>query len=111
MNIGDRITQLRKQKGFSQTELANLSEVSREAVSKYERGEAVPSVDTAAKIANCLDVTIDYLIGNSHELAVDKKTLKRLHDIDSLDESTKDKLYFVIDNILQNYKAKQAYAS
>lgn len=111
MNIGDRITQLRKQKGFSQTELANLSEVSREAVSKYERGEAVPSVETAAKIANCLDVTIDYLIGNTHELAVDKKTLKRLQDIDSLDENTKDKLFFVIDNILQNYKAKKAYAS
>jgi hypothetical protein len=32
-------------------------------------------------------------------------------DIEKLDEPTKDKLYFVIDNIIQNYKAKKAYAS
>jgi len=41
----------------------------------------------------------------------DKKNLKRLQDIEKLDDATKDKLYFVIDNIVQNFKAKKAYAS
>jgi len=37
IKIGDRITQLRKQKGWSQTQLAKTIEASREAIGKYER--------------------------------------------------------------------------
>ena len=44
------IADLRKAKGWSQTELANNSSVSREMIGKYERGEAVPSIDAAKKI-------------------------------------------------------------
>ena len=44
-------------------------------------------------------------------MAVDKKTLKRMQDIDKLDDSTKDKLYFLIENVVQNSKAKKAFAS
>ena len=43
------ITNLRKKKNWSQTDLANQSGVSREMVSKYERGIAIPSVDAAKK--------------------------------------------------------------
>ena len=42
-------------------------------------------------------------------MAVDKKTLKRMQDIDKLDDSTKDKLYFLIDNVVQNSKAKKSF--
>ena len=49
--IGDRIAYLRKVKGISQTELANNIKASREAIGKYERNEAMPSVETAKKIA------------------------------------------------------------
>lgn len=110
MNIGEKITQLRKEKSLSQTELANIVGASREAISKYERGEAVPSVDVAARIADAFEVTIDFLIGKNHTLAVDKKTLKRMQDIDSLDEGTKDKLFFLIDNVIQNTNARKAFA-
>lgn len=51
-SIGHRITQLRKEKGWSQTELAGQAGASREAIGKYERGEASPSVETAKNIAD-----------------------------------------------------------
>lgn len=105
------ISELRKQKGLSQTELANVSGVSREMIGKYERGEAVPSIDAAKKIADAFEVSMDYLIGEGSHASFDKKNIKRLQDIEKLDDATKDKLYFVIDNIIQNYKAKKAYAS
>ena len=111
MKIGDRIAQLRKEKGLSQTDLAAAINASREAISKYERNEASPSVEVASKIAEVFAVTIDYLIGKNHNMAVDKKTLKRMEDIDKLDDSTKDKLFFLIDNVVQNSKAKKAFAS
>jgi transcriptional regulator with XRE-family HTH domain len=105
------ISDLRKQKDWSQTELAANSGVSREMIGKYERGEAVPSIDAAKKIADAFEVSMDYLVGEGVNVSFDKKNLKRLQDIEKLDDATKDKLYFVIDNIVQNFKAKKAYAS
>ena len=54
---------------------------------------------------------MDFLVGEGVNVSFDKKNLKRLQDIEKLDDATKDKLYFVIDNIVQNFKAKKAYAS
>lgn len=61
--------------------------------------------------ADAFEVSMDYLVGEGVNVSFDKKNLKRLQDIEKLDDATKDKLYFVIDNILQNFKAKKAYAS
>jgi transcriptional regulator with XRE-family HTH domain len=105
------IADLRKAKDWSQTELAANSGVSREMIGKYERGEAVPSIDAAKKIADAFEVSMDYLVGEGVNVSFDKKNLKRLQDIEKLDDTTKDKLYFVIDNIIQNYKAKKALVS
>jgi transcriptional regulator with XRE-family HTH domain len=104
------IADLRKAKDWSQSELANNSGVSREMIGKYERGEAVPSIDAAKKIADAFEVSMDYLIGEGSHASFDKKNIKRLQDIEKLDDDIKDKLYFVIDNIIQNSKAKKAYA-
>lgn len=105
------IADLRKAKGWSQTELATNSSVSREMIGKYERGEAVPSIDAAKKIADAFEVSMDYLVGEGVNASFDKKNLKRLQDIEKLDTDVKDKIYFVIDNIIQNVKAKKALAS
>lgn len=108
--LGDRITALRKQKGLSQTDLAKATDVSREALSKYERNEIAPSVHVAARMAETLGVTLDYLIGNAHELAVDKQTLKRIREIEALDNGTKSTLFTIIDTFLRDAKARKAYA-
>lgn len=80
-------------------------------VIRYERNLAAPPIDAAKKIADAFEVSMDYLIGEGSHASFDKKNIKRLQDIEKLDEATKDKPYFVIDNIIQNYKAKKAYAS
>jgi transcriptional regulator with XRE-family HTH domain len=43
--------------------LADNSGVSRVMIGKYERGEAVPSIDAAKKIADALEVSLDNLVG------------------------------------------------
>lgn len=60
MNIIER---LRREKGLSQKDLANILGVSQSAISKYETGVALPSLNTARKIAAALDCTIDELFG------------------------------------------------
>lgn len=108
--LGDRITALRKQKNLSQTDLAKEPDVSREALSKYERNEIAPSVHVAARMAETLGVTLDYLIGNAHELAVNKQTLKRIREIEALNNGTKDTLFTIIDTFLRDAKTRKAYA-
>lgn len=76
MNIGDKITALRKAKDMSQTDLGKAVGVSREIIGRYERNEVLPSVEVAKKIADALEVSLDYLAGEGSQATVDKQTMK-----------------------------------
>lgn len=110
MNTGKIITNLRDEKGWSQSELAQFSQVSRVMIGKYERGEAVPSIDTAKKIADAFGVSLDYLVGERQNASFDKKTVQRLQEIENLVPTVKDKLFFLIDTVIRDTKAQQAYS-
>ena len=105
------VAKLRKEKGWSQTDLANQSEVSREMIGKYERGKAIPSVDAAKKIADAFGVSLDFLVGEGLNSSFDKKTVQRLQDIQDLDDGTRHILFDVIDTFLRDAKTRKAYAS
>ena len=61
--LGERIANLRKTKGISQEELADVLLTSRQAISKWERGEASPDIDRLKDLAIYFNVSIDYLLG------------------------------------------------
>lgn len=105
------MTNLRKEKGWSQSDLANQSGVSREMISKYERGIAIPSVDAAKKNADAFDVSLDYLVGEGINATFDKSTLKRLQDIQNMKPDFRSQLFSVIDSVIRDYKTCQNYAS
>lgn len=56
---------LREERGFSQQRLAEMLDVSQQAVFKYEKTSNEPDISTLIKIADIFGVTVDYLIGNS----------------------------------------------
>ena len=51
-NIGERLIQLRKEKGFSQESLANQLNVTRQAISNWERGKTEPDLQTLIQLAD-----------------------------------------------------------
>lgn len=110
MNTGKIIARLREDKGWNQTELADKSTVSRVMIGKYERGEAVPSIDAAKKIADALEVSLDYLVGEGMNSSFDKKTLKRFQEIDGLEEPKKNVLFDLIDTYIRDAKIRKAHA-
>ena len=61
MDFKERIFQARKAKGFSQEELAELVGVSRQAVSKWETGEAMPDTEKLITLCTVLDLDMEYL--------------------------------------------------
>jgi len=61
--LGERIANLRKEKKVSQEELADVLCTSRQAISKWERGESDPDIDRLKDLAIYFGVSIDYLLG------------------------------------------------
>ena len=104
METGSIITKLRKEKDWSQSELASISSVSREMIGKYERGEAVPSIEAAKKIADAFEVSLDYLVGEGVNSKFDKKTLTRLQDIEKLSGNDKEHVFAMLDAFLAKGK-------
>lgn len=68
-------------------ELGKAVGTSGDIIGKYERNEVKPSVEVAAKIADVLEVSLDYLVGKT-SVEVDAKTLRRLQDIQKLGNKT-----------------------
>ena len=62
MEFNNRLYQLRKQKGFSQEELASRLNVSRQTVSKWEVGDSTPDMEKLVAISDLFDVSLDMLI-------------------------------------------------
>lgn len=61
MTFADNLKTARKEKGFSQEELAATLEVSRQAVSKWEQGETYPEVEKLLQLCRVLEVSMDEL--------------------------------------------------
>lgn len=60
--FGENLTLLRKEKEITQQTLADKLGYSPKAVSKWERGESIPEIETLIKLAEFFNVTIDFLL-------------------------------------------------
>ena len=105
MDLGSKITELRKQKGWSQNELAKNIEVSREIVGRYERNDAAPSIDIANRMADAFGVSLDYLVGNSDQ-EMDKATLNRIQEVTKLSPKEKELVFEFLDAFITKAKLK-----
>jgi transcriptional regulator with XRE-family HTH domain len=67
MILADKISMLRKQNGWSQEELAEQLGISRQSVSKWESGNAIPDLDRVLKLGELFGVSTDYLLKDHME--------------------------------------------
>ncbi len=79
MELSEKILALRKGSGLTQEQLAEKIDVSRQAVSKWESGQAVPEPDKIVALSIAFDVTTDYLLKSSEidDLSVKTEMLQR----------------------------------
>jgi transcriptional regulator with XRE-family HTH domain len=110
MILGDNVMLLRKKKGLSQADLGKIIGTSGDVIGRYERGDITPSVEVVSKIADALEVSVDYLLGKT-KMELDKQTLKRLEDIAKLPDENKNFVLNLIDMALRDFKVKKAHAS
>ena len=69
MALSEKLYEIRKKSGLSQEQLAEQLDVSRQAVSKWESGKAVPESDTLISISEYFNVTLDYLMKEDNSAA------------------------------------------
>ena len=110
LNIGDRIIQLRRAKGWSQGDLAKKTDSSRIMIGKNERNDNLPSIEAILRLSKAFEVSLDYLVGEGLNAAFDKEMMKRLENVEILPKEEKERIFHFIDLIIRDYKAGQAYA-
>lgn len=104
MAFADRLSFARKQKKVRQADLGKLVGTSGDIIGKYERGENTPSIEVAAKIADALGVTLDYLVKDGEYEQVDEETLKRLKDIQAMSPENKNHVFALLDAFIKQTK-------
>ncbi len=79
MDFSEKLLTLRKNRDLTQEQLAERLDVSRQSVSKWESGQAVPELDKIVALSNIFDVTTDYLLKPSeiNELTVKTELLAK----------------------------------
>ncbi|ELR68587.1 hypothetical protein C900_00235 [Fulvivirga imtechensis AK7] len=103
MDLGKKIAELRKQKGYNRDTLGKVVGTSGAVIGRYERGEITPSVEIAKKIAEALEVSLDYLVGSS-EQEIDKATLKRIQEVAKLSPKEKELVFEFLDAFITKAK-------
>lgn len=68
MEFSERLKDLRKQAGLTQVDVAEKLGISQPAYASWERGVKKPTQENLVKIAQILNVSVDYLVGNSEEI-------------------------------------------
>ena len=108
ITFGKKLREAREAKGFSQAELAKQIDSYHSIIGKYERDEVKPSIDVVRKLANVMDTTVGYLLGETEdrELLKDPSMLKRLNDIAKFPEQDKSCILYALDAMISNVKFK-----
>jgi transcriptional regulator with XRE-family HTH domain len=103
MTFGERLTVVRKRKKLSQSDVGKKIGINGDAYGRYERGEVRPTIEMAVKIAEALEVSLDYLAGKT-DTELDNATLKRLQDVTRLPDKEKEHVFVFLDAFLAKMK-------
>ena len=113
MTLGEKIKQLRQEKGYSQTFLEKRSGVNSKLLSKYENGRIIPTADTLRKIAEGLDISADYLIFDNVPKdgrcqLNDLELFERFKEVELMDAENRKMIVNLIDAVIIKTKVQQA---
>lgn len=99
MKYGNRIAELREQKGWTQEQLATSIGITRAALSHYEKNRREPDFETLTQLANLFQVSVDYLIGRTDHSAypLDRDVQQFVDDLELSDAEILKKFNLMID--------------
>jgi len=107
MTFGERLITVRKKKKLSQAETGKKIGISGDAYGRYERSEVRPTIEMAVKIAQAMDVSLDYLTGAT-DMELDNSMLKRIQAVSKLPQKEKECVFLFLDSFIDRMKLQGA---
>lgn len=109
MLLGDKIKRLRQEKNWTQADLAEKVGIHQKQISSYERSINTPSTEVLIRLAEILNVTLDYLAfdtsGHSTTLNIqDRELLRRFEAVDQLSDNEKNLAKEMLDLLILKHK-------
>jgi transcriptional regulator with XRE-family HTH domain len=116
MPFAEKLTKLRKDKGFTQQELAQRARIGIAQIRRYEKGNSSPTLEVIKNIAKTLSVSADELIFDEGEGIVaskikDRELLEQFKQISMLTPQDKEALKTVIESMIIKSKLQQIIPS
>jgi len=111
--FGVRLKALRKQKNWSQKELAAKVVIRFQQLNKYESGLNVPPADMLIKLAHALDVSVDYLLTGNPMVdspLASSRLFKRFQVLEHLNQDDQDTVIKIIDAMIAKGRVEAALA-
>ena len=111
--FGLRLKKLRKQKGWTQKELANQIDIRFAQLNKYECGMHIPPIEKLVQLSDILGVTLDYLImGNRDQIQAlhNMRLIERLKELEGFDSDDQDVIITMIDAMIIKRRVEGAIA-
>ena len=106
--FGVRLTQYRERLQLSITELANRIGVDYMQVSRYEKGQSLPSLESAVRLAQVLEVSLDALATGSEPpeppAFKNKRLFKAMRDLDQLPADRQELALRVLDTVIAGHE-------
>ena len=100
MSFAERLQELREDRGISRKDLAAKLNITVSALGMYEQGRREPNLEMLVRLADCFDVTLDFLVGRSFNEEETKNIIEALHlkkEIDKLPQGYKDIINFMLE--------------
>lgn len=104
-SFAERLAHVRKQRRLSQADTGRLVGINGDAYGRYERGEVRPTVETARRIADALEVSLDYLTGKT-DLVIDDTMLKRMEHIAAMTDEDQGHVFTLLDAFIARTKLR-----
>ena len=105
--FGDRLKTMRKQKRWTQKELAGMLDIGLSQFNKYESGMHIPPIEKLIQLSNLFDTTVDYLVKGAdtgtkklHNI----KMLKRFQEIEHFDSEEQNAVLQFLDAMIMKHK-------
>lgn len=107
-DLPDKLKKLRQSHGWSQGQLGQRLGINVQLISKYERGVVCPPTPMMVKISSVFNVSLDYLLRDDADTAVNKiknqALLKKLEEIENLPEEDQRVLTSLLDAYIKKHK-------
>ena len=104
--LKDKLAQLRKSKGYSQAQMADFLNITRQAYNHYETGTRVPPADSLNTLADVLGVSTDYLLDRTDVISPVTSSQDIADELDRIQEMLETQEHLIFDGAPMSSEAK-----